>query len=211
MTEYIASSPLVGRRPRISRMRAYSSGLRPSAAYGCSRSGVSVAFATVSTTCVVGGGGGHAALQRKGPAGRSSLPAAERGQAGQRSGSPRRGLGRRHPARTESALLQCDGHTKRRAHGLRLSGGGFERFDAGRRIVVQVAEAVRCGCHRARQFVPLRVGGARILRFGNGQRTALAGVRLRFLFGGSVESETCGSRRRTMRWRGLRRRDFPWV
>src|SRR5688572_1335071 len=50
MTEYIANSPDVGRRPRISRMRSYSSGLSPSAAYGCSRSGVAAAFSTVSTT-----------------------------------------------------------------------------------------------------------------------------------------------------------------
>ena len=39
MTEYIASSLLVGRRPRISRIRAYSSAFRPSSAHGCSRSG----------------------------------------------------------------------------------------------------------------------------------------------------------------------------
>jgi hypothetical protein len=48
MTEYIASSPDVGRRPRISRIFAYSSGLRPRAAYGCSFSGVASAFETVS-------------------------------------------------------------------------------------------------------------------------------------------------------------------
>src|SRR5690606_23855519 len=48
MTEYMASSPLVGRRPRISRMRAYSSSFRPRAAYGCSRSGVAAAFSTES-------------------------------------------------------------------------------------------------------------------------------------------------------------------
>src|SRR6478735_6391639 len=50
----MASSPLVGRRPRISRICRYSSVLRPSAAYGCSRSGVVAAFSTVSTTCVEG-------------------------------------------------------------------------------------------------------------------------------------------------------------
>ncbi|VXB77830.1 hypothetical protein MICRO8M_60031 [Microbacterium sp. 8M] len=54
ITEYIASSPEVGRRPRISRIRAYSSSLRPSAAYGCSFSGVAAAFATESGTCAVG-------------------------------------------------------------------------------------------------------------------------------------------------------------
>src|SRR3954469_8043375 len=50
MTEYIASSPLVGRRPRMSRMLWYSSGLSPRAAYGCSFSGVAAAFSTVSST-----------------------------------------------------------------------------------------------------------------------------------------------------------------
>src|SRR3954462_7802534 len=48
MTEYIASSELVGRRPRISRMFAYSSGLRPRSAHGCARSAVLVASSTVS-------------------------------------------------------------------------------------------------------------------------------------------------------------------
>src|SRR5688572_15585777 len=50
MTEYIASSPLVGRRPRIPRIARYSSSLRPSAPYGCSLSGVAIAFETVSAT-----------------------------------------------------------------------------------------------------------------------------------------------------------------
>src|SRR4051812_37580447 len=54
MTEYMASSPDVGRRPRISLIFAYSSGLRPSAAYGCSFSGVAMALETVSATCVAG-------------------------------------------------------------------------------------------------------------------------------------------------------------
>src|SRR5690606_38156148 len=48
MTEYIASSAFVGRRPRISRIWAYSSGLRPSSAYGCSASGVAAASSIVS-------------------------------------------------------------------------------------------------------------------------------------------------------------------
>src|SRR5690606_13577831 len=48
MTEYIASSAFVGRRPRISRMRAYSSGLRPSSSKGCSASGLAAARSTVS-------------------------------------------------------------------------------------------------------------------------------------------------------------------
>lgn len=48
MTEYMASSAPVGRRPRISRMRAYSSSLRPSSFQGCAASGVSVACLTVS-------------------------------------------------------------------------------------------------------------------------------------------------------------------
>jgi hypothetical protein len=51
MTEYIASSAAVGRRPRISWMRAYSSALRPSSAQGCSWSGVPEATATVSRRC----------------------------------------------------------------------------------------------------------------------------------------------------------------
>src|SRR6478736_8353344 len=50
MTEYMASSALVGRRPRMLRMRSYSSGFRPSAAYGCSFSGVVAATSTVSST-----------------------------------------------------------------------------------------------------------------------------------------------------------------
>src|ERR1700712_1818051 len=49
MTEYIASSPLVGRRPKIVLIRAYSSDFSPSAAYGCSFSGVAAALATEST------------------------------------------------------------------------------------------------------------------------------------------------------------------
>src|SRR4051794_40615003 len=48
MTLYIASSELVGRRPRISRIRAYSSALRPRSAHGWSRAGSSAARATVS-------------------------------------------------------------------------------------------------------------------------------------------------------------------
>src|SRR6478672_8723537 len=48
MTEYIASSELVGRRPRISRIRAYSSAFRPSSAHGWSRSASAEAIATVS-------------------------------------------------------------------------------------------------------------------------------------------------------------------
>ncbi|MNW60742.1 hypothetical protein D3C74_387530 [compost metagenome] len=48
MTEYIASSAAVGRRPRMSRMRWYSSGLRPSSAKGCASSGVAAARSTVS-------------------------------------------------------------------------------------------------------------------------------------------------------------------
>src|SRR6478672_7230411 len=48
MTEYMASSAAVGRRPRMSRMRWYSSGLRPSSANGCSWSGVAAATSTVS-------------------------------------------------------------------------------------------------------------------------------------------------------------------
>ena len=57
MTEYIASSAMVGRRPRISRMLAYSSALRPSSAHGCSTSGVDAACSTVSScgrACDVG-------------------------------------------------------------------------------------------------------------------------------------------------------------
>src|SRR5689334_16534522 len=52
MTEYIASSEAVGRRPRISRMRWYSSGLRPSSAHGWSWEGSSAAIETVSSTGV---------------------------------------------------------------------------------------------------------------------------------------------------------------
>ena len=50
MTEYMASSAAVGRRPSRSRMRWYSSGLSPSSANGCARSGVAAAFSTVSDT-----------------------------------------------------------------------------------------------------------------------------------------------------------------
>jgi hypothetical protein len=56
MTEYIASSALVGRRPRMLRMRSYSSGFSPSAAYGCSFSGVVAATSTVSSRVVAGAG-----------------------------------------------------------------------------------------------------------------------------------------------------------
>src|SRR5690606_15556380 len=52
ITEYMASSPLVGRRPRISRIDWYSSDLSPRATYGCSRSGVAAAFWTVSAVLV---------------------------------------------------------------------------------------------------------------------------------------------------------------
>src|SRR6478736_7579283 len=52
MTEYIASSASVGLRPRMSRIRWYSSSLRPSSRYGCGCSGVVVALSTVSTAPV---------------------------------------------------------------------------------------------------------------------------------------------------------------
>ncbi len=48
MIEYIASSELVGRRPRISTMRAYSSSLSPSSAYGIGAFGSASAATTVS-------------------------------------------------------------------------------------------------------------------------------------------------------------------
>src|SRR5215204_5415446 len=48
MTLYMASSAVVGRRPRMSRMRAYSSAFSPSSAQGCSSSGVLAAISTVS-------------------------------------------------------------------------------------------------------------------------------------------------------------------
>src|SRR6476661_1334896 len=50
ITEYIASSAAVGRRPRISLIRAYSSSLSPSSEYGCWTSGVAAACLTVSRT-----------------------------------------------------------------------------------------------------------------------------------------------------------------
>src|SRR5215211_2448959 len=50
MTEYIASSDEVGRRSRISLIRAYSPSFSPSSAHGCDWSGVWVALATVSAT-----------------------------------------------------------------------------------------------------------------------------------------------------------------
>src|SRR6478752_1337250 len=53
MTEYIASSELVGRRPRISRIHWYSSALRPRSAQGCSWSGSWAATATVSSTAPI--------------------------------------------------------------------------------------------------------------------------------------------------------------
>ena len=49
MTEYIASSEEVGRRPKISFMRAYSSAFNPSSAKGCEESGFDCAIATVSS------------------------------------------------------------------------------------------------------------------------------------------------------------------
>ncbi len=48
ITEYMASSAPVGRRPRISTTRSYSSFFRPSSAQGSSTSGVSAACSTVS-------------------------------------------------------------------------------------------------------------------------------------------------------------------
>src|SRR3954451_23581121 len=54
LTQYIASSQLVGRRPRMSRMRWYSSGFNPSSAHGCSASGVAAARLTVSADVVSG-------------------------------------------------------------------------------------------------------------------------------------------------------------
>src|SRR5262245_58550939 len=53
MTLYIASSELVGRRPRISRIRAYSSAFSPRSAHGCSRCGSSAARDTVSRVPVM--------------------------------------------------------------------------------------------------------------------------------------------------------------
>src|ERR1035438_7905415 len=48
MTEYRASSALVGRRPRVLTIVAYSASVRPSSAKGCGWSGVSRARVTVS-------------------------------------------------------------------------------------------------------------------------------------------------------------------
>src|SRR5215212_8290530 len=50
MTEYMASSDEVGRRPRISMILAYSSRFKPSAAHGWASPGLERAFATVSAT-----------------------------------------------------------------------------------------------------------------------------------------------------------------
>src|SRR6478752_3633633 len=77
----MASSPLVGRRPRMSRMLWYSSGFSPRAAYGCSFSGVAAAFSTVSSTGTVGVEGvvvTGGELQKKGDA--STGPGAWRGR-----------------------------------------------------------------------------------------------------------------------------------
>src|SRR5215217_6987303 len=52
MTEYMASSDEVGRRPSISPILRYSSSFRPSSAHGWAKSGVECAFATVSATGV---------------------------------------------------------------------------------------------------------------------------------------------------------------
>ena len=49
MTEYMASSAEVGRRPRISRMLSYSSSLRPSSLHGWVASASVAAASTVST------------------------------------------------------------------------------------------------------------------------------------------------------------------
>src|SRR6478735_215012 len=49
MTEYMVSSAAVGRRPRIVRMRRYSSCFSPSSLYGCRRLGSACATSTVST------------------------------------------------------------------------------------------------------------------------------------------------------------------
>src|SRR4029453_3416607 len=50
MTEYMASSDEVGRRPKISLIRAYSPSFRPSSAHGCACSGVRAASPTGSAT-----------------------------------------------------------------------------------------------------------------------------------------------------------------
>src|SRR5687767_15801249 len=50
MTEYMASSDEVGRRPRVSLIRAYSASFSPSSAHGWDSSGVWAAFPTVSAT-----------------------------------------------------------------------------------------------------------------------------------------------------------------
>src|SRR5436309_1191639 len=62
MTEYIASSVSVGRRPRIARMRWYSSSFSPSSANGCSASGAAMADSTVSYDAIASGT--HETLQR---------------------------------------------------------------------------------------------------------------------------------------------------
>src|SRR4051812_42716110 len=49
----MANSPLVGRRPRMSLMRWYSSLFNPSAAYGCSFSGVAIACETESRGALI--------------------------------------------------------------------------------------------------------------------------------------------------------------
>src|SRR4029453_5014480 len=71
MTEYMASSDEVGRRPRISLIRAYSSSFRPSSAHGCDSSGVCAAFPTVSATAatlpVLGPDGPDSPIMALGP------------------------------------------------------------------------------------------------------------------------------------------------
>src|SRR4029453_7844301 len=88
MTEYIASSALVGRRPRMLRMRSYSSGFSPSAAYGCSFSGVAAATTAVSRNGV----GGVVAFGGVGVVGVCEAEGGQKQESG--GGGGRRGGGR---------------------------------------------------------------------------------------------------------------------
>src|SRR4051794_41077288 len=91
----MASSEDEGRRPRISRIRVYSSCFKPSSAHGWLWSGVADAFSTVSATEVT------LPASRDPPAPRPAIP----------------GRGRRRPTETVESVHAEPGHADRRRAG----------------------------------------------------------------------------------------------
>src|SRR5690606_11584220 len=126
MTEYIASSAAVGRRPRMSRMRWYSSGLRPSSAYGWTSSGVAAACSTVSSAgraeawdagAVIGSLGWALSGERTTAHDQSTGVTARPGRAS-RPGGTRGGARRSTPARSGGQPDDDGEHPERGRHEL---------------------------------------------------------------------------------------------